>query len=61
MKGKITCNRCMIWSWIRETRGEITKVMPGHTWAGSYKKPAFTAHQRQVYRLLNGLELQSDK
>lgn len=34
---KHTWNRCIIWSWIRETRGQITKVKPGQIIAGSCK------------------------
>lgn len=35
---KHTCKRCIIWSWISETRGEITNVIPGQIRAGSCKK-----------------------
>lgn len=34
-KANITCDRCIIWSWISDTRGEITNVIPGQIRAGS--------------------------
>ena len=37
-KANITCNRCIIWSWISDTRGEITNVIPGQIRAGSCKE-----------------------
>jgi hypothetical protein len=40
-KANITCDRCIIWSWISDTRGEITNVIPGQIRAGSCKITKF--------------------